>query len=386
MRLLQFLIFFGIVLSVHTLVNYYIFIRGLKTFDQGSLLRQLYTYGFWFLAASFFVGRILEKVYLSHMSDFFTWAGSFWLAAMLYLFIAVFLIDLLRFTDRFIPFLDRIIPAVLIAKPYIFTIALAIFTFFLILAGHINATLPKITRIQIPVSKEHTSLADLKVVLVTDVHLGTIISTKRVRKIVDKINALQPDLVLMAGDIVDEDLAPVIRQNLGGILANIDARLGVIGSTGNHEYIGGAEQAVAYLQSHGITMLRDSALAATDLLYIIGREDVESMRFGGNRRKQLDSIMQNIPEKSFTIVLDHQPRAIEEARQNGVHLVLSGHTHHGQLWPLNHITQAMFPLSYGLKRFGETYAYVSNGVGSWGPPVRIGNRPEIVLINFRPSQ
>lgn len=383
MRLIQFLIFFGIVLSVHGLVNYYIFIRGLKTFDQGSLLRQLYIYGFWFLAASFFVGRILEKVYLSHLSDFFTWAGSFWLAAMLYFFLIVVVIDLMRLTDRFLPFLDQLTPVMLVAKPYLLTIGLAVFTFLLVFAGHINATLPKITEVKIPVSEAHKSLGEMRIALVTDVHLGTIISTKRVNKIVEKINALKPDLVLMAGDIVDEDLAPVIRQNLGGILSNLKAPLGVIGSTGNHEYIGGADQAVDYLQSHGIIMLRDSALQITDQLWVVGREDVESMRFGGTLRKPLDSIMQQVPSEAFTIVLDHQPRAIGEAQQNGVHLILSGHTHHGQLWPLNYITSAVFPLSYGLKKFGNTHAYVSNGVGSWGPPVRIGNRPEIVLIRFQ---
>ncbi|HMM12419.1 MAG TPA: metallophosphoesterase [Bacteroidales bacterium] len=382
MRLIQFIIFFGLVLTLHLLVNYYIFIRGLRTFEQGSLLRQLYTLGFWTLAASFFVGRALERVYLSHLSDLFTWAGSFWLAAMLYLFLAVFVIDLLRLLNLAVPVLAWTKNTFIQTHPHYLTIGIALGVFLLVLGGHINAIFPRVNRVSIA----HNTRPDadtLRIVLATDIHLGTIVGPNRVRRMVNRINAQQPDLVLLAGDIVDEDLAPVIRQNLGQILGSIDAPLGVIGSTGNHEYIGGADEATAYLTQHNIIMLRDTAMAINDKLWVIGRNDIESNRFVGELRKPLSEIVQQIPEGAFTIVLDHQPRAYNEAMQNGVNLILSGHTHHGQLWPLNYITSAMFPLSWGYKQFGDMHAYVSSGVGSWGPPVRIGNVPEIVVIELK---
>ena len=382
MRLIQFIIFFGLVLTLHLLVNYYIFIRGLRTFEQGSLLRQLYTLGFWTLAASFFVGRALERVYLSHLSDLFTWAGSFWLAAMLYLFLAVFVIDLLRLLNLAVPVLAWTKNTFIQTHPHYLTIGIALGVFLLVLGGHINAIFPRVNRVSIA----HNTRPDadtLRIVLATDIHLGTIVGPNRVRRMVNRINAQQPDLVLLAGDIVDEDLAPVIRQNLGQILGSIDAPLGVIGSTGNHEYIGGADEATAYLTQHNIIMLRDTAMAINDKLWVIGRNDIESNRFVGELRKPLSEIVQQIPEGAFTIVLDHQPRAYNEAMQNGVNLILSGHTHHGQLWPLNYITSAMFPLSWGYKQFGAMHAYVSSGVGSWGPPVRIGNVPEIVVIELK---
>ncbi|PKP52799.1 MAG: metallophosphoesterase [Bacteroidetes bacterium HGW-Bacteroidetes-1] len=384
MRSLMFIIFFSIVLTVYSLVNYYIFSRGLRTFEAGSHLRLIYIIGFWLLAVSFVVGRVLEKVYLSQLSDFFTWTGSFWLAAMLYLFLSVFLIDMLRLINHFLPFFEFFQSFEIFRKPYLFTIAIASFVFLLVLAGHINAVHPTVTKVNIDTQVVTSDKKTLRIVMASDIHLGTIISTRRITKIVNKINSLKPDAVLLAGDIVDEDLAPVIRQNLGAILEKINAPLGVIGSTGNHEYIGGAEEAVAYLTSHNINILRDTMIQLTESVYVAGREDIESLRFGGNKRKALADIIADLPSDKFLIVLDHQPRAITEAVEAKANLVLSGHTHHGQMWPLNFITSAAFPVSWGHKLFGDTHVYVSSGVGSWGPPVRIGNRPEIVeiTINF----
>ncbi len=224
---------------------------------------------------------------------------------------------------------------------------------------------------------------EIKLVLATDIHLGTIISTKRVRRIVELINKQQADLVLFAGDIVDEDLTPVIRQNLGAILSEIKPPLGLYGITGNHEYIGGAHAAVEYLSKHGIVMLQDEMLQITDQIVVVGRNDLSSNRFNTKKRKPLTEILTSVSKNQFVIVMDHQPSKIFEAVEAGADLVLSGHTHHGQLWPLNYITQAMFPISWGLKRFENTTAYVSSGVGSWGPPVRIGNKPEIVVFTLK---
>lgn len=383
MRTVQFIIFFSIVLTVHLLVNYYIFIRGLRTFEQGSLLRQLYTIGFWTLTAAFFLGRTLERIYLSHLSDLFTWAGSFWLAAMLYLFLAVFVIDLLRLLNLAVPVLAWTKNTFIQTHPHYLTIGIASATFLLVLAGHINAIYPRVKALEINAATPGRPSDSIRIALATDIHLGTIVGPKRVNRIVSRINAQQPDLVLLAGDIVDEDLAPVIRQNLGQILGSIKAPLGVIGSTGNHEYIGGADEATAYLESHGIVMLRDSAKAINERLWVIGRNDIEGIRFGGAQRKPLSEIVENIPRDVFTIALDHQPRAYAEAKENGIDLILSGHTHHGQMWPLNYITSAMFPLSWGYGKFDEMHAYVSSGAGSWGPPVRIGNVPEIVVIDLK---
>jgi predicted MPP superfamily phosphohydrolase len=223
----------------------------------------------------------------------------------------------------------------------------------------------------------------LRIVAASDIHLGTIIGRKRLRSIVDRINSLEPDVVLLPGDIVDEDLAPVIRENLGETLRSIRSNQGVFAVTGNHEHIGGAGPACAYLAEHGITMLRDSVARLEGGIYIVGREDRSSAGFGGRKRKTLESLMADVDTAYPVVLMDHQPFGLEEAAGKGIDLQLSGHTHHGQLWPLNKITEAVYELSWGETVKGETHFYVSSGVGTWGPPVRTGNRPEIVLIRLR---
>jgi hypothetical protein len=380
--MVQFLIFFGIVLTVYSLINYYIFSRGLRTFETGNPLRIWYVIGFIFLSASFILGRVLEKVYLSHLSDLFTWAGSFWLAAMLYLFLIVLIVDLVRLADYFFPFLHHTANLLLFKKPYLITISAAATVFLLVLAGHINAISPVVREIKINTGKPNPQFTTLTIAMASDIHLGTIVGKKRIGKIVEKINGLDADIILLAGDLVDEDLAPVISQNLGATLSRLNAPLGVYAVTGNHEYIGGSEKAVSYLQNHGIKILSDTAIKLTEHLYLAGREDFESRRYEDFTRKGISEIMQHVPKEAFTIMMDHQPVAIREASDAGVGLLLCGHTHHGQLWPLNFVTDAVFLHSFGLKQFDETMVYVSNGVGSWGPPVRIGNRPEIVRITL----
>jgi hypothetical protein len=223
----------------------------------------------------------------------------------------------------------------------------------------------------------------MNVVVASDIHLGTIVCKSKLERIVDRINALEPDLVLLPGDVVDEDIGPVIRNNLGETLRKIRSKFGVVAITGNHEYIGGVEPACTYLVEHGITMLRDSSITINDSVIIVGREDISIRGFTGKIRKPLKELMSDV-DKSYPIILmDHQPFHLEEAEANGADLQLSGHTHHGQLWPFNFITKKVYELSWGYKKKGNTHYYVSCGVGTWGPPVRTGNRPEIVSLRLK---
>jgi predicted MPP superfamily phosphohydrolase len=155
--------------------------------------------------------------------------------------------------------------------------------------------------------------------------------------------------------------------------------------TGNHEYIGGVEQAVAYLREHGVTVLRDSCVTLPSGVIIAGREDRSSSSFAGKKRKDLSEILDGADTSKPVILMDHQPFHLEEAEHAGVDFQLSGHTHHGQLWPLNYITNAIYEISWGYLRKGATQYYVSCGAGTWGPPVRLGNRPEILHFRIIPD-
>jgi predicted MPP superfamily phosphohydrolase len=251
----------------------------------------------------------------------------------------------------------------------------------LLVVGHINARTARIRTLHLTIPKKVEGLETLNVVAASDIHLGSIIGKKRLDSMVARINALSPDLVLLPGDIVDEDLAPVIKHNLGDTLRNLKSRWGVFAITGNHEYIGGVEEACAYLSEHGVTVLRDRVVRVNDAFYLVGRED-RSIRRAGKTRKPLQELMAVADRNDPILLMDHQPFQLEEGETNGVDLQISGHTHHGQLWPLNLITRRVYELSWGYKKKNSTHVYVSCGFGTWGPPVRLGNRPEIVNIRI----
>lgn len=381
MKNYQFLIFFSVVLLIYSAINYYIYHRGMQALASEPTFRIWFRWGFVFLAASYVAGRFLERVQLSVFSDFLVWTGSFWLAIMFYLLLAVMLVDIIRLLNVFTGFL----PASLKTQQAAITIFFGIggLVLIVITAGYINAISPRIKKLEIDIAKKAGNLKELNVVMASDIHMGTVIGPRRMAKLVKMINSQHPDIILFAGDIVDEDLAPVVRQNLGSALLGLKAPMGIFGITGNHEYIGGAEAAVKYLQDHGLIILRDSVVRVGDSFYLVGREDRDKPRFSGRKRMEVDELLKNIDKSLPIILLDHQPFNLEKAQAAGADLQLSGHTHHGQIWPLNYITSAIYEVSMGYLKKGDSHFYVSPGFGGWGPPVRIGNRPEIVNITLR---
>jgi len=373
-------IFFAVFFTIYGLINYYIFLRGWQAIPAGSMLRIPYAALFAGFALSFIAGRFLERAWLSPLSSGLVWIGSFWLAAMLYFFLALVLLDLVRLFNHFFALSPD-----WVSKNYpevkAWTLAGLLCTVALVLvAGHMNALRPRTVGLDLRVHKPLEK--GLTIAAASDIHLGTIIGRRRLEKIVEAINAIEPDVILLPGDIVDEDLAPVIRANLGEHLRSLRARLGVFAITGNHEYIGGVEAAVSYLREHGVTVLRDSSTVLPGGVTIIGREDRSVVTMAGRTRKTLKELMTGVDASRPVIVLDHQPFHLEEAAEAGADLQLSGHTHDGQLWPLNFITKAIYEVSWGYLKKGETHYYVSSGIGTWGPPVRLGNHPEIIRIRL----
>jgi uncharacterized protein len=383
MKFSSFLIFISIALSIYGLVNFYIFLRGWQAIPKDSLIRTIYVVIFLFFSLSFIAGRIFERINVCTGSSMFVWTGSFWLGMMAYLFFCILLVDIFRTSNYFFNFFPEVIinnydRSKLICAFFILTL-----TIIVVAAGFVNARIPKINRFELTIHKPGINLKSLRIAMASDIHLGTIISNSRLEKLITSINDLKPDIILLAGDIVDEDIAPVIKDNLGELLIQLKSKYGTYAVTGNHEYIGGVKEAVDYLTAHKITMLSDKAMKINNSFYLAGREDRSKNQFNGSKRKSLQEILSGTDRKLPVILMDHQPFALYEASDAGVDLQLSGHTHHGQLWPFNFITSKIFELSYGYIKKGSTHFYVSSGYGTWGPPVRTSARPEIVDIMLR---
>lgn len=383
MKLTSIIIFLTIVLSIYGLTNWYIFLRTSPIF-YGSTFKIIGSnIVFWILVLAYPLGRILERTITSDISIFFVKIGSFWLGAMLYLTLIFLFIDLLRVVNHYIQF-TNLLDFKTFASYRLLSIKIVyLSSLIIIISAFINARFARANHFDISILKPIVNEKKLRIVAVSDIHLGTLISKNRLNTLVTKINEQNPDIVMLVGDIFDEDISSVINNSLGKYFEQIKSRFGVYAITGNHEYFGGIEQKINYLKEHGVKVLIDSVALIDNSFYIIGRNDRQSNFSTGKQRLSIKDLTISIDKSKPIILLDHQPFNLKEAVENGVDLQLSGHTHHGQLWPFNYITNAIFELSSGYKKIDNTHFIVSNGYGTWGPPLRLGNRPEILVIDIK---
>jgi len=381
MRQIQLLLIIGIFTFLYGGINYYIGLRGWQVF--GSLLapyRRVYWAVFWFIAAAFFLARLGERFIAGFTGKYLALLGGYWLAAMYYLFLILIFIDILRVLNRWLKVLPSELQGNHPVNTYIGSAVLTILIIFLLL-GTWNARNPQITRYDITIPKRVENLEKLHLVMVSDIHLGNIVNNKRLADMVERINKLQPDLILFAGDIVDENIDTFLEQEMTETLKGLKPKIGSFAALGNHEYIGGhVEDIVYHLGDSGIRVLRDEYEKVSDSFYIVGRDEMVGDRFAGKGRRPLEQLLAGVDKSLPVIVMDHQPRWLEEAQKAGVDLQFSGHTHRGQFFPNNLITGRIFEVDWGYLQNDSLQVIVSSGYGTWGPPIRLGNRPEIVQV------
>lgn len=247
----------------------------------------------------------------------------------------------------------------------------------LLIVGNYKYRHPDTKVINIVINKPLTSSQQhLKVVAISDVHLGYDTNKGMLKKYVNKINSLKPDLILIGGDLIDHSILPVRKQQMQEELNQLNAPLGIYMVPGNHEYYTGIQKVKHFLTQTKIHLLVDTTIQLSNKLTLIGRNDYSQ------KRKSLSSLLTNTNKKNPIILLDHQPRNLEEAVKEKIDLQFSGHTHNGQIWPFPFLVNKLFELGYGMKQTNNTYQYVSSGLSLWGPPFRIGTNSEIVVFNI----
>lgn len=287
--------------------------------------------------------------------------GTSLLFVTLYLFVIFLLLDILRVTG--------VMPRALLFSNGITTFAIFLATAGIFLCGNMHYN--NKTRREIMLSTNKNVAGSVRMVLMSDLHLGYNNRRKELARWVDMVNAERPDIILVGGDIIDMSVRPLAEEGMAEELRRLNAP--VYACLGNHEYYCGVEKAADFYKSAGITLLRDSVATAGDLC-IIGRDDRTN-----KRRKPLDILVKNADTSRFTILLDHQPFSLEQAERAGIDFLFSGHTHHGQVFPISLITEAIYEVAYGYYRRGATIYYVSSGIGIWGGKYRIGTCSEYVV-------
>lgn len=375
-------IFFIVFISIYTLINSYIFIRGWQSLSYLPFLKPFYIIIFFLFSFSYIFIKIFSEKIPPFLHDSLLWIGSFWFAFLLYFVLILLLIDLVRLIDHFVPFL----PASLSSPNNLTKLFLGLGSTILVLlictAGFINRANIRIKTLELTLPKKNSSLNELNIAMFSDLHLSPINDEDFLKKIIAKVNELKADIILLPGDIVDDKPVILNRNGIGSSLKQIESKYGTFACTGNHEFINGADNSVKFMEDNKIKVLRDSIIKINDSFYIIGRED-RGGSFMGNMRKPLNEILKNKTENLPTILLDHTPSGLNEAKENMIDLQLSGHTHNGQMFPLNFITGLIYEVSWGYLKKDDTQYYVSSGVGSWGPPVKLASDAEIVNIRIK---
>lgn len=305
--------------------------------------------------------------------------GDWWLAVTCWSVLLWLVADIVRLAGQhgFLPSIVKQFSAQGLAVNSILAI--------LLLYGFWNALQPSLVRYEIDIGKQAGNLSSLRAVMVADIHAGHIVGVDRVRKLADTINTLQPDIVFYAGDLIDDDTACVAEENSLSPLREVRPSLGSYAVFGNHEYIGAhPAEAQRLMEEAGITVLRDKLLLINDAFYVAGRDDLSLPRWhGGKERQPLPQLLAGINPSLPVILLDHQPPRTDDPAPSGIDLQLSGHTHRGQFFPNQLLTGLMYKQDWGYWREEAFQLIVSCGYGTWGPPVRIGNRPELVEITIR---
>ncbi len=239
---------------------------------------------------------------------------------------------------------------------------------------------PQVEHLEVPMPQLPPELDGLRLVQLSDLHLGTILREEWLSARLAQVQALKPDMVLITGDLVDGNARHVKR--LLPLLREFKAPLGVYAVTGNHEFYAGLEESVKLFRDAGFTVLRDQNVEVRPGLVLAGVDDLTARRQYGINHKALEKALAKRPPGAC-VLLSHTPWEVEKAAQLGAQLMLSGHTHDGQIWPFSYLVRLSYPFVGGSYKVKGLTLHVSRGTGTWGPRLRLWKPAEITLITLR---
>jgi predicted MPP superfamily phosphohydrolase len=378
----RFFIFFAIMVAIVGGIHAYIWVRLVRDTALPQPWRLVATLALLLLAlwvpASFFIRRTLEDRALASL---LVWPAMVWLGVMFVCFCVLLATDVMRLAVLIAGarpsdpgrrlFLARLWGGVIASATAAATgVAL------------VEATRVRVKELRVPLRRLPAALDGTTIVQITDVHIGPTLGRGFLEEVVARVNALEPDIVAITGDLVDgsvEELGDAVRP-----LAGLRARHGVYFVTGNHEYYSGVNPWLDFLRRLGVKVLRNERVtigAGADSFDLAGVDDFSSkgMAPGHDGPDLAGALAGRDPEREL-VLLAHQPRAVAEAAHLGVGLQLSGHTHGGQVWPFKYLVYLQQPFVAGLAREKDTWIYVSCGTGFWGPPMRLLAPPEITRV------
>jgi predicted MPP superfamily phosphohydrolase len=369
---MRFLVFFSTVLGIWLLFHLYVGWRlwSLPLFEGRTGHRALLV-GLVLGYIAYPVGRILYHHGLPRLGIVVEYAGGLWMGFVILLFCAFVVVDFVTLFG-------------LVLKPWVVpmrTVAVAVVLVLAVVAWIGGIVRPRTVELEVELPNLPTAADGLVIAHLSDLHLGSLIGERRLRSVIEQINAMKPDLVAITGDLVDGDVGTV--ETLVPQLKTLTAPLGVYSILGNHEIYAGVDRCNALMRDSGFVVLDSAAVEFIPGVWIAGVPD--SGRAPGTHGLDhgLESALAGVGEGAAVIYLQHAPGNEVSIAAAGVGLMLDGHTHGGQIWPSHYLVRRLFPHMAGVRKVGNMTQVVSRGAGRWGPPMRLFAPSEIYRITLR---
>ncbi|WP_276815996.1 metallophosphoesterase [Segatella maculosa] len=346
--------------------QYYVSVRVWQLLPAIPLLRTSIVVLMALSFIGFFVAMsgLLDKLPLG-LASFIYEVGTSWLVILLYMVMLFAVLDLGAAVG--------IIPRSFLKTSVLGSISVTLLLTVLFTYAYFHYDNKQ--RVELTLTSKGKLSRNMTLVMVSDLHLGYHNRRSDLHRWLERIKNERPDAILIAGDLIDRTIKPVDEEHS----AEEFRRLGIpiFAVLGNHDYYTGVNVDKVFCQQAGIQLLQDSVAYFKDIA-IVGRDDRTN-----KRRKPLNRLMEGIDRRKYIVELDHQPYHLEEAALNGVDFQLAGHTHYGQVWPINWITKAVYEDAFGPLTKGNTRYYVSSGLGIWGAKFRIGTQSEYIVAKIR---
>jgi predicted MPP superfamily phosphohydrolase len=380
----RYIIFFVVASLVLGSAHRYVWARLVRDAALPGRWPRVMTLGIVVLFVLLMSGFVTSRLLPRWLGSPFAWIAYTWLGVLFFLVMALGLSDLARLvTLRFQSAGALDDPARRQAISRMFAGGAALLGIGASTAGLASALSPvAIKRVRVAVDRLTAPASGTRIVQITDVHIGPTIGKGFIEDVVARVNALQPDVIAITGDLVDGSVEELAEH--AAPLARLAAKHGVYFVTGNHEYYSGADEWIAHLGKLGIRVLRNERvrIGGEDGFDLAGIDDHSADAYGRGHGSDLAKALAGRDVERACVLLAHQPRGIELADKLGVDLQLSGHTHGGQMFPWNFAVRLQQPFVAGLHRLERAQIYVSKGTGYWGPPMRVGAPAEITEIEL----
>ena len=367
------IIFLLIFLCLYGGINFYAFFKAKYFFHFSGKTEIIIIILLVALILAPIIIRLAEKIHWETMARTIAYCGYLWMAFVFLFFFINITFDITRLLLKF--FYQNAGSASL--RNLLFSLAVFLSLAF-VLYGFFDAQKVRVKKLEIHTDKLLPNDDRIRIVQISDVHIGLIIRDRRLQAILKNVSEAKPDILVSTGDLLDGELNNVMTE--AKQLAEIKPRYGKYAVTGNHEYYAGIEKALEFTKNAGFEILRDESKKVAGII-IIGLEDPTGRQQGFTRiSADLSNLFPDKQSKDFILLLKHQPTIKEDKNFD---LQLSGHTHGGQIFPFMFLTRLFFPENFGYHKLSNNKSvYISKGAGIWGPPVRFLASPEITVIDL----